>query len=69
MELYQRIEQILLQFRPVFRREATFEWFVLLFCGVVLSTQPPAVSRYLNVLGLGGRLLSTGIALASFQRL
>jgi hypothetical protein len=28
MKRYQRIEQILLQFRPVFRREATFEWFV-----------------------------------------
>lgn len=53
MKLYQRIEQILLQFRPVFRREATFEWFVLLFWGVVLSTQPPAVTSYLNALGLG----------------
>lgn len=52
MKLYQRIEQILLQFRPVFRREATFEWFVLLFWGVVLSTQPPAVTSYLNALGL-----------------
>lgn len=53
MKLYQRIEQILLQLRPVFRREATFEWFVLLFWGVVLSTQPPAVTSYLNALGLG----------------
>lgn len=53
MKLYQRIEQILLQFRPVFRREATFEWFVLLFWGVVLSTQAPAVTSYLNALGLG----------------
>jgi hypothetical protein len=53
MKLYQRIEQILLQFRPVFRREATFEWFVLLFWGIVLSTQPPAVTSYLNALGLG----------------
>lgn len=53
MKLYQRIEQILRQFRPVFRREATFEWFVLLFWGVVLSTQPPAVTSYLNALGLG----------------
>lgn len=53
MKLYQRIEQILLQFRPVFRREATFEWFVLLVWGVVLSTQPPAVTSYLNALGLG----------------
>jgi DDE superfamily endonuclease len=53
MKLYQRIEQILLQFRPVFSREATFEWFVLLFWGVVLSTQAPAVTSYLNALGLG----------------
>jgi hypothetical protein len=52
MKLYQRIEQILLQFRSVFRREATFEWFVLLFWGVVLSTQPPGVTSYLNALGL-----------------
>jgi hypothetical protein len=53
MKLYQRIEQILLQLRPVFGREATFEWFVLLFWDVVLSTQPPAVTSYLNALGLG----------------
>jgi hypothetical protein len=53
MKLYQRIEQILLQFRPVFSREATFKWFVLLVWGVVLSTQPPAVTSYLNALGLG----------------
>lgn len=53
MKLYQRIEQILLQLRPVFGREATFEWFVLLFWGVVLSTQAPAVTSYLNALGLG----------------
>lgn len=53
MKLYQRIEQILLQFRPVFSREATFKWFVLLFWSVVLSTQSPAVTSYLNALGLG----------------
>lgn len=53
MNLYQRIEQILLQFRPVFSREATFEWFVLLFWGIVLTTQPPGVTSYLNALGLG----------------
>ncbi|MGI0495597.1 transposase [Alkalinema pantanalense CENA528] len=53
MKLYRRIEQILLQFRPVFSRAATFEWFVLLFWGVLLTTQPSAVTRYLNALGLG----------------
>jgi hypothetical protein len=52
MKLYQRIEQILLQLRPVFSREASFEWFVLLFWGVLLNTQPPAVTRYLNALGV-----------------
>jgi hypothetical protein len=44
---------VLLPFRSIFRREATFEWFVLLFWGVLLSTQPPAVTSYLNALGLG----------------
>lgn len=53
MELYQRIEQILLQLRPAFHRETTFKWFVLLFWGAVLNTQPPALTRYLNALGLG----------------
>jgi hypothetical protein len=53
MKLYHRIEQILLELRPVFSRETTFEWFMLLFWGVVLSTQPPAVTSYLNALGLG----------------
>ncbi len=54
-ELYQRLEQIMVQFRPVFRREATFEWFVLLLWGILLSRQPPAVTSYLNALGLGER--------------
>lgn len=53
MKLYERIEQILLQFRPVFGREASFEWFVLLFWGALLSTQPAAVTSYLNAVGLG----------------
>jgi hypothetical protein len=53
MKLYQRIEQILLEFRFVFRREATFKWFVVLFWGVMLSTQPPGVTSYLNAVGLG----------------
>ena len=52
-KLYQRLEQIMVQFRPVFRREATFEWFVLLSWGILLNTQPPAVTSYLNALGLG----------------
>ncbi|MEL7225217.1 MAG: hypothetical protein AAGL17_10205 [Cyanobacteria bacterium J06576_12] len=52
MELYERIEQIIVTFRPAFSREATFEWFVLLLWGALLTTQPPAVTSYLNALGL-----------------
>ena len=53
MELYKRIEPIIVKLRPAFNREATFEWFVLLLWGVLLTTQPPAVTSYLNALGLG----------------
>ena len=53
MDLYHRVEQILAALRPVFRRQATFEWFVLLLWGVLLSTQPPAITSYLNGIGLG----------------
>jgi hypothetical protein len=52
MELYQRLEQILGELRPVFSREATFRWFVLLVWGVLLNTQPPAVTSYVNAIGL-----------------
>jgi hypothetical protein len=54
MELHQRLEQILVKLRPVFSREATFEWFLLLLLwGVLLNTQAPGVTSYLNALGLG----------------
>jgi len=53
MELCQRLEQILGTLRSAFSREATFQWFVLLVWGVLLNTQPPAVSSYLNAIGLG----------------
>ncbi|MDV3348303.1 hypothetical protein D0962_21890 [Leptolyngbyaceae cyanobacterium CCMR0082] len=52
MELYERIEQIVLTFRPVFSREASFEWFVLLLWGVLLTTQPSGVTSYVNGIGL-----------------
>jgi hypothetical protein len=52
MELYQRIEQILDSLRPAFGREATFHWFILLLWGVLMNTQAPAVTSYLNALGL-----------------
>jgi hypothetical protein len=53
MELHQRLEQILGTLRPAFSREATFRWFVLFVWGVLLNTQPPAVTSYLNAIGLG----------------
>jgi DDE superfamily endonuclease len=52
MDLYDRLEQIILELRPAFRREATFEWFVLLLWGALLATQPPAITSYVNALGL-----------------
>lgn len=52
MALYHRVEQILEALRPVFRRQATFEWFILLLWGVLLTSQPPAITSYLNALGL-----------------
>jgi len=53
MDLYRRVEQILEAMRPVFLRQATFEWFVLLLWGVLLTSQPPAITSYLNGVGLG----------------
>jgi hypothetical protein len=55
MELYSRLEQVMLEMRPAFTRENTFEWFVLLLWGALLTTQPPAVTSYLNGLGLSER--------------
>lgn len=55
MELCQRWEQILCALRPAFRREKTFDWFVLLMWGVLLSTAPPTVTSYVNALGLSER--------------
>ncbi|ASC72893.1 hypothetical protein XM38_038530 [Halomicronema hongdechloris C2206] len=44
MKLFQRLEQILGDFRPVFSREAPFRWFVLLVWGILLNSQPAAVT-------------------------
>ena len=52
MELCQRWEQILQQLRPVFGREATFDWFVRLMWGILLNPQPATITRYVNALGL-----------------
>ena len=53
MNLYQRYEQIILELRPAFSREATFGWFVLLLWGIILNNYSPALSSYVNALGLG----------------
>jgi hypothetical protein len=52
MELYERLEQILGELRPAFSREATFRWFVLLVWGIMVNTQPAAVTSYVNAIGL-----------------
>jgi len=52
MRILYRIQQILSELRPVFNRGATFEWFVLLMWGVLLCPQTPAVTSYLNAVGL-----------------
>lgn len=52
MQLCQRLEQILDNLRPAFSREATFQWFILLVWGVMLNSQPSAITSYVNALGL-----------------
>ena len=52
MQLCQRLEQILEVLRPAFSREATFQWFILLIWGVMLNSQPAAITSYLNAIGL-----------------
>ena len=51
MQLCQRLEQILNNLRPAFSREATFQWFILLVWGVVLNSQPSAITSYVNAIG------------------
>jgi len=60
MELSQRLEQILVAFRPVFSRQASFRWFVLLVWGILLNSQPAAVTSYVNALGLGEQVYQHG---------
>ena len=52
MQLCQRLEQILENLRSAFSREATYQWFILLAWGVVLNSQPSAITSYVNALGL-----------------
>ena len=53
MDLVERVEQILQELRPVFSRQAAFMWFVLVFWGIVLVDREPALTSYLNAIGLG----------------
>ena len=52
MHHYRRIEQILTNLRPVFSRHAAYEWFVIIIWGILLCTQHPAITSYLNAVGL-----------------
>ena len=52
MRILHRVEEILSVLRPVFSRQAAKRWFVLLMWGVLLCTQEPAVTSYLNAIGL-----------------
>ncbi|NES93075.1 MAG: ankyrin repeat domain-containing protein, partial [Okeania sp. SIO2B9] len=52
MHIIRRIEQILIDLRPVFSRDATYEWFVILIWGILLCSQHRAVTSDLNAVGL-----------------
>jgi len=52
MHIIPRIEQILTNLRPLFSRQATYEWFVILIWGILLCSQHRAVTSYLNAVGV-----------------
>lgn len=52
MHHYRRIEQILSNLRPAFSRHAAYEWFVIIIWGILLCGQHPAITSYLNAVGL-----------------
>jgi hypothetical protein len=52
MHYYRRIEQILSSLRPAFSRDAAYEWFVVFIWGILLCNGHPAVTSYLNAVGL-----------------
>ena len=52
MHIQGRIEEILRNLRPVFSRHGTFEWFVIIIWGIMLCIQSPAITSYLNAVGL-----------------
>ncbi|MEM1395694.1 MAG: transposase [Cyanobacteria bacterium P01_H01_bin.150] len=52
MHYYRRVEEILRNLRPAFSRDAAYEWFVVLIWGILLCTGYPAITSYLNAVGL-----------------
>ena len=52
MHIIRRIEQILTNLRPLFSRQATYEWFVILIWGILLCSQHRTVTSYLNAVGI-----------------
>jgi hypothetical protein len=53
MDLFTRVEQLLLPLRAAFRRERTFQWFFLLVHGMLLRSRFHGVSSCIEALGLG----------------
>jgi len=51
-DLYLRLDQLLLQLRPAFKRNATFQWFFLLVWSFFLRHDTRGVTSCLNALGL-----------------
>ena len=67
MELYTRIEQVLMRLRPAFSREVPYEWFVLLLWGVLLNHQPAGSGhQLLERFGDSRSVLGTSAALVHF---
>jgi hypothetical protein len=52
MPPFERIEQILQCLRPAFSREAAFKWLVIMVWGILLCNRAPAITSYLNAVGL-----------------
>ena len=52
MHYYRRIEQILSSLRLAFSRHGAYEWFVVLIWGILLCNGHPAITSYLNAVGL-----------------
>lgn len=52
MTLVRQVESIVEQFRPVFRREATFSWFVIVFFSLMLRMDMAGVTSIVRCMGL-----------------